>query len=40
MTDEEIKTKPLISAGSIFIQLYFDQFTNQLSSIRYLNNKH
>ncbi|WP_245747562.1 CAP domain-containing protein [Anaerobacillus alkalidiazotrophicus] len=37
LTDEELRTRPLISVDGIFIQLYFDLFTNQLSSIRYLD---
>lgn len=39
LTEEEIKTRPLIFAGNIFIQLYFDQYTSKLSSIRYLNGE-
>ena len=38
LTEEELKTRPLLYVDGIFIQLYFDTFTNELSSIRYLDH--
>ncbi|MFD1735687.1 CAP domain-containing protein [Bacillus salitolerans] len=39
LTEEEIRVRPLFQFGNVWAQLYFDQFTNQLSSIRYLDSK-
>ncbi|OIJ09777.1 hypothetical protein BKP35_14920 [Anaerobacillus arseniciselenatis] len=39
LTEEELKTRPLLYIDNIFVQLYFDTFTNQLSSIRYLDHE-
>ncbi|WP_223700354.1 CAP domain-containing protein [Sutcliffiella deserti] len=35
--EEELSTRPLISVGDVFVQLYFDDVENTLSSVRYLN---
>ncbi len=39
LSSEEINTRPLIKVDNMFIQLYFDTFTNKLSGIRYLDGK-
>lgn len=37
LTEEELHARPLLYFDGIFIQLYFDTFLNELSSIRYLD---
>lgn len=39
LREEEVITRPLIEYEGVWIQLYFDQFTKKLSSIRYLNEE-
>lgn len=39
LNEEELLTRPLLQSGSVFIQLYFDTITNQLSGVRYLDGK-
>ncbi|WP_453997172.1 CAP domain-containing protein [Bacillus nitroreducens] len=39
LTEQEMKTKPLISMGEVFIQLYVDTFTEKISSVRFLDGK-
>jgi len=39
LTENELKARPLIEIGGVYLQLYFDTFTNKLSSIRYLDKK-
>ncbi|KMJ58508.1 membrane protein [Bacillus sp. LL01] len=36
---EEMKTRPLIKVDDIYIQLYFDDFEQHLSSVRYMNDE-
>lgn len=36
LSDEDLEMRPIIQEDGIFIQLYFDIFTQKLSSIRYL----
>ncbi|MET3698116.1 uncharacterized protein YkwD [Bacillus oleivorans] len=37
LTEEDLNIRPLIPIGDIFVQLYFDKFTEKLSSIRFIN---
>jgi uncharacterized protein YkwD len=37
LSEEEQHVRPLIQLGDVWAQLYIDQFTNKLSSIRYLD---
>lgn len=37
LNEEERKTRPIIKMGDVFVQLYFDNFTEKLSSIRMMN---
>lgn len=37
LSEEELTTRPLLKIDHVFIQLYFDTFTNKLSGIRYLD---
>lgn len=37
LSEEEMNIRPLIQIDDIYAQLYFDKFTQKLSSIRYLN---
>ncbi|MCC3357598.1 CAP domain-containing protein [Bacillus sp. REN16] len=39
LTEEEMMTRPLISMGNVYIQLYVDKFTNEVSSVRFLDGK-
>ncbi|MEH7238422.1 CAP domain-containing protein [Bacillus sp. JJ1562] len=39
LTEEEMKARPLIAMGNVYIQLYVDIFTNKVSSIRILDGK-
>ncbi|WP_035179105.1 CAP domain-containing protein [Alkalihalobacterium bogoriense] len=36
LNDEELQTQPLVEYNGNYIQLYFDTFTEQLSSVRYI----
>ncbi|WP_217224613.1 CAP domain-containing protein [Desertibacillus haloalkaliphilus] len=38
LTDNELEARPLIEFDSYWVQLYFDTFTKQLSSIRFLDS--
>ena len=37
LSEEELNVKPLVKIGDVFIQLYFDKFTSELSSVRYMD---
>ncbi|MCA1029940.1 CAP domain-containing protein [Bacillus timonensis] len=37
LKEEERNTRPLLAVGEVFIQLYFDSFTEKLSSVRYMD---
>lgn len=37
LTEEEMNTNPLIQINNVFVQLYIDKFTGELSSIRLMN---
>lgn len=37
LNDTDINLRPLIQLGDIYVQLYFDKFTGELSSVRFLN---
>lgn len=37
LNDTDINLKPLIQLGNIYVQLYFDKFTGELSSVRFLD---
>ncbi|HWO74826.1 MAG TPA: CAP domain-containing protein [Bacillus sp. (in: firmicutes)] len=37
LTEEDLNIRPLIPIGDIFVQLYFDKFTEKLSSIRFMD---
>ncbi|MDN4073569.1 CAP domain-containing protein [Fictibacillus terranigra] len=39
LSEEEMNTRPLIPFHGIYAQLYFDKFTQELSSIRYLDKE-
>ncbi|WP_342430481.1 CAP domain-containing protein [Neobacillus sp. FSL H8-0543] len=39
LSDTDLNLRPLIPLGDIFVQLYIDNFTGTLSSIRFLNNE-
>lgn len=39
LNEVEMKTRPLIEMDDVYIQLYFDTFTNNLSSIRYMDKE-
>jgi uncharacterized protein YkwD len=39
LSDTDLNLRPLVALGDIFVQLYIDNFTGTLSSIRYLNNE-
>ncbi|MCT8139055.1 CAP domain-containing protein [Anaerobacillus sp. CMMVII] len=39
LSEDELSTRPLLQVDQIFIQLYFDTFTQSLSGIRYLDGK-
>lgn len=39
LTEEELLTKPLVFYEGVWVQLYFDRFTKQLSSIRYIDEE-
>lgn len=38
LSDEDLEMRPIIQVNGVFIQLYFDLFTQKLSSIRYLDS--
>lgn len=37
LTEEDLNLRPLIPIGNFYAQLYFDKFTEKLSSIRFMN---
>ncbi|WP_078547357.1 CAP domain-containing protein [Litchfieldia alkalitelluris] len=37
LNEDERKTRPIIKMGDVFVQLYFDNFTEKLSSVRMMN---
>lgn len=37
LSDDDLKMRPIIQENGVFIQLYFDIFTQKLSSIRYIS---
>ncbi|WP_234969311.1 CAP domain-containing protein [Bacillus massilinigeriensis] len=39
MSEDDMNTRPLVSIGNIFAQLYIDRFTGKLSSIRFLDGE-
>ncbi len=39
LTEVDLKTRPLLAMGNIYIQLYVDTFTNKISSIRFLDGR-
>jgi uncharacterized protein YkwD len=39
LKEDEIKTRPLVILDDLYIQLYFDDFEQTLSSVRYLDNE-
>lgn len=39
LTESEVVTKPIIYYEGVWVQLYFDQFTQKLSSIRYIDEE-
>ncbi|MFC4320304.1 CAP domain-containing protein [Litchfieldia salsa] len=38
LNETEMSKMPLLKMGEVFVQLYFDTFTNKLSSIRYMDS--
>ncbi|MEH7382396.1 CAP domain-containing protein [Bacillus sp. JJ1533] len=39
LSEEEMKARPLIALGNVYIQVYIDTFTEKISSIRFLDGK-
>ncbi|MCH1623909.1 CAP domain-containing protein [Fredinandcohnia quinoae] len=39
LTEEEMEARPLVSIGEVYIQLYVDTFTNEISSIRFMDEE-
>jgi len=39
LTEEEMKARPLIAMGNVYVQVYVDTFTNEISSIRFLDGE-
>ena len=39
LNDTDLNIRPLIRLGDVFVQLYIDQFTGSLSSVRFLNEE-
>lgn len=39
LTEEELNVSPLLSIGDVYLQLYFDKFTQKLSSIRFMDGE-
>lgn len=37
LNDTDINLRPLIQLGDLYVQLYFDKFSGELSSVRFLN---
>lgn len=37
LTEEDLNLRPLVKIGDIYAQLYFDRYTQKLSSVRFLN---
>ncbi|MEH7177303.1 CAP domain-containing protein [Neobacillus vireti] len=39
LNDMDLNIRPLIKLGDVYVQLYIDQFTGSLSSVRFLNDE-
>ncbi|MCD8502538.1 MAG: CAP domain-containing protein [Bacillaceae bacterium] len=39
LTSEELQARPLVQMDNVFVQLYFDTFTDRLSGVRFLDTK-
>jgi uncharacterized protein YkwD len=39
LTEEEMNARPLIALGNVYVQVYVDTFTNEISSIRFLDGE-
>nr|WP_309099252.1 CAP domain-containing protein [Fredinandcohnia onubensis] len=39
LTEEEMNARPLIAMGNVYVQVYVDTFTNEISSIRFLDGE-
>lgn len=39
LSEEEMRARPLIAMGNVYVQLYIDTFTNKISSIRFLDGE-
>ncbi|GAA0338799.1 CAP domain-containing protein [Bacillus carboniphilus] len=39
LTEEDLNIRPLVPVGDIYVQLYFDKYTEELSSIRFMNKE-
>lgn len=39
LSEDDLNVRPLLSIGNVFVQLYFDKFTQTLSSIRYMDGE-
>jgi uncharacterized protein YkwD len=39
LTEQDVRMRPLVKVGDVWMQLYFDVHTNELSSIRYLTDE-
>lgn len=39
LKEAEMNTRPLLSIGDVYIQLYFDSFTKKLSSVRFMDEQ-
>ncbi|MCG0040792.1 hypothetical protein LV454_27730, partial [Escherichia coli] len=37
LSEEDMKMRPIIKYGDVYVQLYFDQFLNTISSIRIMD---
>ena len=37
MNDTDLNLRPMVQLGDIYVQLYIDKFTGNLSSVRFLN---
>ena len=39
LSEEDMNARPIVKMGEIFVQLYIDKFTGELSSVRFLDEK-
>lgn len=39
LSEDDLNIRPLVAMGDVFVQLYFDKFTQTLSSIRYMDGE-